>query len=213
MFIKVNEKDIREGPSLMTKCPACGHDATFTKIGGLQDIFIPVKIPGKSLYLGQRMCPNPSCFNHIFFIQAVGGEILATFPPLRIDFDSKGIPPNILAVFEEAVACHANQCFIASAIMIRKTLEEICKERGSSGNNLKERINALGNKIVIPKELLEGMDELRMLGNDAAHFESQVYDKIGKEEVDIAFEFTKEILKAVYQYEHLLTKLRSLKKP
>ncbi len=52
-----------------------------------------------------------------------------------------------------------------------------------------------------------------MLGNDAAHIESQEYAKIGKEEVEVGIEFTKEVLKAVYQYSALLNKLRAFKKP
>lgn len=97
--------------------------------------------------------------------------------------------------------------------MIRKTLEEICSHEGSTGDNLKKRLKELGSKIMIPKELLEGMDELRLLGNDAAHIEANTFEQIGKTEIEISIEFTKEILKATYQYEGLLSKLRSLKKP
>jgi len=96
--------------------------------------------------------------------------------------------------------------------MVRKTLEELCRERGAQGKDLKERIRDLGTKIVIPKELLDGLDDLRLLGNDAAHIESRQYDQVGKEEVEIGIEFTKEVLKATYQYSALLNRLRGLKK-
>lgn len=96
--------------------------------------------------------------------------------------------------------------------MVRKTLEELCRDRGANGKNLKERIKDLGTKIVLPTELLEGLDDLRLLGNDAAHIESQEFNKIGKDEVEVGIEFAKEILKAVYQYSALLNRLRSLKK-
>jgi hypothetical protein len=36
---------------------------------------------------------------------------------------------------------------------------------------------------------------------------------VGKEEVEVGIEFAKEVLKAVYQYSALLSKLRALKKP
>ena len=51
----------------------------------------------------------------------------------------------------------------------------------------------------MPKELLDGLDDIRLLGNDAAHIESRDYDNIGKEkeEVELAIDFTKEVLKAV----------------
>jgi hypothetical protein len=101
---------------------------------------------------------------------------------------------------------------VASAIMVRKTLEELCKERNATGPNLKERIKALGTKVVLPEDLLVGLDDLRLLGNDAAHIESVEYERVGQEEVEIGIEFAKEVLKAVYQYAALLTRLRALKK-
>ena len=68
-------------------------------------------------------------------------------------------------------------------------------------------------KILVPLEVpLEGMDDLRLLGNDAAHIESKSFEQIGKDEIEISIEFTKEILKAVYQYSHLLSKIKGLKK-
>jgi hypothetical protein len=84
---------------------------------------------------------------------------------------------------------------------------------GLGGETLKDRLAALGSKVVLPKELMDAMDNIRLLGNDAAHVESQDYAQIGKEEVEIAVEFTKEVLKAVYQYSGLLRRLTSLKKP
>src|SRR5207249_2188342 len=131
-----------------------------------------------------------------------------TFPYLRIDFDKTNIPPKVLSALEEGIACHANQCYVASAIMIRKALDLLCTDRGAIGANLKERIGSLKSKILVPADLLDGMDDLRLLGNDAAHIESQVFDAVGKEEVEIAIEFTKEIMKAVYQYSSLLAKLK-----
>ena len=107
----------------------------------------------------------------------------------------------------------SRQRVLAAAIMVRKTLEELCRDRGAEGKNLKKRISALSSKVVLPDELLEGLDDLRLLGNDAAHVESRTYNDIGKEEVEIGVEFAKEVLKAVYQYSALLARLRGLKKP
>jgi hypothetical protein len=75
------------------------------------------------------------------------------------------------------------------------------------------RIKSLGTKVVLPQELLQGLDDLRLLGNDAAHIESEEYNQVGKEEVEVGIEFAKEVLKAVYQYSALLARLRALKKP
>ncbi len=84
-------------------------------------------------------------------------------------------------------------------------------DRGAEGNNLKERIEALGDRITVPKELLERADKLRLLGNDASHVERRVFAEIGKEELEVAIEFTKDPLRATYQFADLLDRLRGLK--
>ncbi len=162
-------------------------------------------------YLGIRKCPNEKCHGHLFFIAGKDKNIIITSPSESIPFDKENIPEKVLSAFEEAILTHSENCFIASAIMIRKTLEEICLDRGAEGKTLQGRLKDLGTKILIPKELLTGMDDLRLLGNDAAHVEARTFNEIGKEEIEISLEFTKEILKAVYQYDSLLKKLKKLK--
>ena len=71
----------------------------------------------------------------------------------------------------------------------------------------------MSDKVVLPKELLEAADELRLLGTDAAHMEAQVYDDVGKEEVEVGIALCKEILKGVYQLAGLVNKLRKLRSP
>jgi hypothetical protein len=141
-----------------------------------------------------------------------GNKLAASYPPERLDFDPTNIPESITNALEEAITCHAHECFIAAAIMVRKTLEELCHERGATGANLKDRLRNLESKVILPKELLDGLDDLRLLGNDAAHIESQEFNTVGQAEVEIGIQFAKEVLKAVFQYAELLAKLRGLKR-
>jgi hypothetical protein len=71
----------------------------------------------------------------------------------------------------------------------------------------------LGGTVVVPGELLDAADQLRILGNDAAHVEAKEYDNIGSDEAQLAIELAKELLKAVYQYTALVNKLKALGKP
>jgi Domain of unknown function (DUF4145) len=167
---------------------------------------------GALVYVGSRHCPNPDCFAHLFVVLNPDGTVIRSYPAELLDFDATNLPPGVSKALQEAIKCHAAECFTTAAIMVRKTLEEVCADREAEGNNLNERIRSLGTKIVIPKELLDGMDELRILGNDAAHFEARVYDAIDRGEVETAIDFAKEILKATYQYTALLEKLRALKR-
>jgi hypothetical protein len=196
---------------ISVRCPACKQRGTLDGMTNAQDMHIQIPgFPGVVVF-GQRRCPNPTCHKHIFVV--INAEkLLVSYPPERLDFDSTDIPASVKTAFEEAISCHSQQCFIASAIMVRKTLEELCRDRGATGDSLKARLKSLATKIVLPTELLDGLDDLRLLGNDAAHIESREYDRVGKDEVEVGIEFAKEVLKAVYQYSSLLNKLRALKK-
>ena len=189
-----------------TKCPHCNHNGTFHSF--TNDVYSH----SADRIFAVRRCPNPKCYGQLFVVLSSGGKIIITYPSETIPFEKDGIPDMVLNSFEEAIICHANNCFVASAIMIRKTLEVICADRSVKGENLYKRLINLSSNILIPKELIEGMQELRLLGNDAAHIETTAFNAVGKNEIEISIEFTKEILKAVYQYEGLLGKLKSLKK-
>ena len=217
IFKCVNFSAIDPATVISLRCPSCRQRGTFEtiKVSDLQNnTGEGLNIKDQIFYIhGQRRCPNPECKAHIFFVYAANQkQLLLTFPPEFIDFDATDLPTPVLKSLEEAITCHANRCFIAAAIMMRKTLEELCRDRGAMGNNLKDRIKQLGAKVILPQELLDSLDDLRLLGNDAAHIESQHYDKIGQEEIEISIEVTKEVLKAVYQYNSLMKKLKMFKK-
>src|SRR5438132_570719 len=125
-------------------------------------------------------CPSAECREILFAITNPGGDtVLQAFPPELIDFDSTNVPKDVQEALREAIYCHAIGCYIASAIMVRKTLEELCFDQGAKGKNLNEKIQALGTKIVLPRALLDGLDNLRLLGSDAAHLESRTFNEVG----------------------------------
>jgi len=204
MRLKVLQRERIEGIPVATTCPHCGHNGTFTPVG-MDNIIM------KDTWCGQRVCPNPKCKGHLFIVLK-NGELVFQYPPVRVSFDPSDIPEDILHTFDEALTCHSQSCYVSSAIMVRRTLEEICHAQKAEGENLRDKIKDLKSKIVLPLDLLEAMDELRLLGNDAAHIEAKTYDQISKDELDVALEFTIEILKALYQLSSLLGKLRGLKK-
>lgn len=150
------------------------------------------------LRLGQRRCPNPACYAHVFVVWDDRLQVRVSYPSERIDFDPGNIPNQIVASFEEPLTCHANQAFVAAAIMVRRTLEEICADKNVTGKTLKDRIQALSGAVILPPALIAGLDSLRLLGNDAAHIEAKEYNQVGKTEVELAIDVTKEVLKAVY---------------
>ena len=129
-----------------------------------------------------------------------------------VDFDSTGLPDQVLGSLQEAITCHANECFTAAAMMVRRTLEDVCHDPSALGKTLKDRIAQLGNQVVLPQALLDGLDSLRLLGNDAAHIEAQTYERVGREEVELALDVVKAVLLATYQYADLVQRLDALKR-
>ncbi|MDP9630074.1 UNVERIFIED_ORG: glutaredoxin [Ensifer adhaerens] len=198
-------------------CPHCRHAGAFYAPSTKDVYWEETEGSGSdrtdaNYLVGIRRCPSPDC-NGVVFIGKRDGKLAETFPPTTVDFDTTNLPEDILSSFEQAVKSHSIGCFKASALMVRRVLEELCKDKGATGKNLKEQIKQLSGTIIVPTVLLTAADELRILGNDAAHIKAKDYDEIGKEEVELAIELTKELLKAVYQYDSLLGRLQALKKP
>ncbi|MBO6893571.1 MAG: DUF4145 domain-containing protein [Roseibium sp.] len=213
-FVRSNSSPV-EGIRISARCPHCRQNGTFEKLPNSKDVqwINPANngFPTEKWAAGLRQCPNPTCKGLLFFVYDLVAGNTVTYPPEVIDFDGTNLPANILSTLEEAIKCHAAECYRAAALMVRRTLEELCEDKGAKGSNLKKRIGSLSSVAVIPTELLSAADELRILGNDAAHVTLKDYDKVGKEESEIAIELAKELLKAVYQYSALLTRLKGLK--
>ncbi len=155
-----------------------------------------------------RSCPNDNCRGIIFTITSDDGLELC-LPFVKLDFNGEGLPEKLLMTLEEAISCHAIGAYRASAMMVRRLLEEICQEAGAEGKTLHLRLKELRSKISLPEELFEAMGALKALGNDAAHVEAKNYDQIGEGEAADSIELAKEILKARYQLKRLLDRLKS----
>lgn len=195
--LKPSQGGNQPGKPVAIDCPHCSTTGTFN--GGVGAMMQHQLHAGNGsgsfsvhLWYGMRICPNPSCASPVFLIEQ-NGTLLLSYPCITINFDASSVPAKIATSLRESIQCHASGCFRGAALLARRTLEELCEDRGAKGGNLKSRIGALGELITVPKALIEAMDEVRLLGNDAAHVEAKTYDDIGKDEVAIAIELCKEL--------------------
>lgn len=170
------------------RCPHCGHVGAFPGPANCSDVswqessrMADGRLNSVPFAAGVRICPNPTCRSlvHVVLRQ---GELCESFPPEVIDFDSTNLPPPILSSLEEAIKAHAAGCFKACALMVRRVLEDLCDDKNATGGDLRARLAVLGQNVLVPKDLLDAADELRLLGNDAAHIKAKNYDAIGKDE-------------------------------
>ena len=54
---------------------------------------------------------------HLFLVLNLG-NLVVTYPPIRLDSDPENIPDKILTTLEEAITCYSVNCFVASAAIV-----------------------------------------------------------------------------------------------
>lgn len=203
------ERDPRLTVSL--RCPHCSTVGSFQVAGRFLQYTKAIKDKSRTraavVNACIRICPNQACHGIVFTVEHNSER--RVLPPELIDFDSHGLPANLLATLKEAISCHAAEAYRAAAMMVRRLLEEICEESGAQGKDLHARLISLKSKITLPEELFDAMGELKALGNDAAHITAKNYTNIGRDESADSIELAKEILKARYQLKNLVDRLRA----
>jgi len=198
------------------RCPHCRELGSFGLVGNARAFNKSGKM-GPNTALSQyfasiRLCPNTKCFGLVFVIET-NERIIEIEPPQLLDFNPESLPSRLQQTLREAVACHGAGAYRAAAMMVRRLLEEICDENNATGANLHQRLASLRSTIVLPEPLFDAMNELKALGNDAAHVEAKAYDNIGADEAEDSIELAKEIVKALYQLKGLIARLQARKSP
>jgi len=104
------------------------------------------------------------------------------------------VPAEIRKSFQEAQRCLQAKCFLAAALMCRRTLETVCRHYVPA-RTLAEGLRKLEEKDIIDKTLLKWADALREDGNLAAH---GVDANFSREDASDVVDFTEAILDYVF---------------
>lgn len=198
---------------LQLRCPHCGAAGSFESASATSLRHQKKVKSNSSTYVHDfmaqmRICPNLGCRGLVFTLSNSNGDNVV-HPPELIRFSDDNIPPALLATLKEAILCHSVGGYRAAAMMVRRLLEEICDEAGATSKHLHGRLKELRSQITLPEELFEVMNELKSLGNDAAHIEAKAYQVIEKEEAELSIELAQEILRARFQHKGLLSRLQA----
>jgi len=89
--------------------------------------------------------------------------------PADHNFSMDGMPECIARAYSTAARSYQAGLYEPCVIMCRKCIEALCKELGATKGNLKDRLAGLQRTGQIDQKLLTWADELRLIGNDAAH--------------------------------------------
>lgn len=116
----------------------------------------------------------------------------------------EAIPKEIRKSYEEAKKIEKISPN-AFAVLIRRSLELLCRDQKAKGNNLKEQIADLSERGLIPNTLVEMAETLRFMGNIGAH---KIESNIDQTEISAIDDFLIAMLEYVYVAPHKIKKFK-----
>jgi hypothetical protein len=142
-----------------------------------------------------------------------GDRSVSGFEDMDIFGDSwkASSPLNEVSWSDDEVSNYAECCFIASTIMIRKTLEDICRETIPADKDFIRRLKDLGTRVMIPGEIINRMNDQDLTGNDPELADPAVFPGIGRQSSGMTEVLLRKIMKAESRYERILGKLRQIR--
>lgn len=196
-------------------CSHCGNAGILRSItyidtpyqhGKFGNIILDASINHKRWFLFQcPVCNNPTIISEYMTAngQAINfSETAYEFPTTNVHFD--GVPENIKTAFDSAVKTKGIDRAIC-ILSLRRTLEMICKEKGASGRDLKDKIADLINKKILPEMMADACWIVRQSGNDAAHADDIIFSE---REVEEIIEYVSTVINYLYSMPVRIAKLK-----
>ena len=117
--------------------------------------------------------------------------------PVSVREFSSTIPESLRLEHKEARACFNNAAYTATVVMVRRTLEGVCSENGVKKAPLISALKEMQNQGLIEGRLLEWAQELRVLGNEGAHFTGR---RVSREDAQDALALAEALLDYLYVF-------------
>jgi Domain of unknown function (DUF4145) len=138
--------------------------------------------------------------DRVFLVESdfyeIPGEVCApqgvsVLYPTDRNISTDGMPETASRAYAAAARSYQVGLYEPCVIMCRKCIEALCQELGATKGNLKERLDNLRKSGHIDQKLATWADELRLIGNDAAHDLDIVIEQVDAQN---ALEFVEAIL-------------------
>lgn len=89
--------------------------------------------------------------------------------PLKVETHPKHWPPDVGRFWLQASRSLKEENWDAAAVMARSAMQATLRAHGANGRNLKQEIDDLAAKGILPPHMKDWAHELRELANDSAH--------------------------------------------
>lgn len=124
----------------------------------------------KRLYFDTYECVN--CKGYVMCVWSAGSGLYdyRLLPwPLRVEAHPKHWPSDVGRFWMQAHRTLSDQNWDAAAVMARSALQAALREQSAEGRTLRDEIDQLSARGILPPIMREWADTLRQLGNEAAH--------------------------------------------
>ncbi|MDF2819897.1 MAG: hypothetical protein K0R15_338 [Clostridiales bacterium] len=121
---------------------------------------------------------------------------------------SEDIPSTIIDVYAEAVTTYYAQAPRATAVMLRRTIEAIVVYFGEEKGALAQRLQMLSDRNILQPSLADWAKEVRLVGNQGAHFDPA--EMVSMDDVTQLILFVQELMKYLFTLPAELLRRRNL---
>jgi len=186
----------------LVQCPKCNTRTTAEPVTRyIDDDEYGKEPPWDDLYVVVRC---RICYEYILIAHPKEGKDSYKFrrsnkrlwPVSDREMSSK-IPESLRLEHKEARSCFSNAAYTATVVMVRRTLEGVCSENGISKKPLIKALQQMQADGLIEGRLLEWAEELRVLGNEGAHFTGR---RVAREDAQDALALAEALLDYLYVF-------------
>lgn len=125
------------------------------------------------------------------------------YPSVLFGPDIVGLPENVADAYKEARNCMSVNAFTAAELVCRTILMNVAVEKGAKEKqSFVDYISYFQDKQLITPNMKVWVDIIRGHGGKAAH----TLDKPDKERAESTLMFTAELLRLIYEMEHMSNK-------
>lgn len=106
------------------------------------------------------------------------------------------IPPKLRTIYAQTIKAFNHKLWVLCAAGLRALIEGICADKGLSGRNLEQKINALEGHL--PKAIVANLHSFRFMGNQAVH----ELTAPKRDELKIAIDVIEDLLNFLYDLDY-----------
>ncbi|MGW4141907.1 DUF4145 domain-containing protein [Streptomyces mirabilis] len=192
----------------ITECPSCQQRVTAT-VQAYNEFSPDNQFEFKRYLLAEcRLCYQPLLLEELQDSESWRRDIVCVWPtPPRALAET--IPEVLRREHFEARTCFKSKAYTATVVMVRRTLEGVCTQHGINKKPLYKAFEEMNSIGLIEGRLLEWAQELRVLGNEGAHFTGK---PVTRQDASDAIALAEALLDYLYVFNEQFLKFKERRK-